>query len=386
MIDAMEARVAAAAESTQDRERFALPSLYAAPSTDDEKRLCTLWEQVLVANGLGIDDDFFLLEGDSLSAVTLFTEVERVFGVKPPLAALLEHPTIRKLAALLATLRADEAQRPTGLRPLAVAQPPLVAIRESGRRPPLYIVHGNGGDVLILTGLLRYLAADQPLYGITARGLNRDEAPHTDFDALIEDYLAGIRRVQPTGPYYLGGYCIGGILACEMARRLRARGESVRAVVMIDPDYNRLVTPWLYWRSPDAPLARILRGLAGAAWRMRSMLLRLFRRAPSVVKQTPEDRRRYWTMQDRFAEAFRRYRPQAYEGDVVLLSSADRAARAERFAAGWRVLAPNIRTVVVGPDHLALFRSHLPVLCAGITAALESRSVEDAVGAASPLA
>jgi thioesterase domain-containing protein/acyl carrier protein len=386
MIGVKEAGVAASVESTQDRDRFALPTLYAAPSTEDEKKLCTLWEQVLVINGLGIDDDFFLLEGDSLSAVTLFTEVERVFGIKPPLAALLEHPTIRKLAALIATMRAGEALRHTGFRPVAVAQPPLVAIRESGSRLPLHVVHGNGGNVLMLTGLLRYLAPDQPLYGVTARGLHRDEAPHTDFDALIEDYLAGIRRVQPTGPYYLAGYCIGGILACEMARRLRARGEDVRTVIMIDPDYNRLMTPWLYWRHADAPLTRLVRYLAGMAWRLRGALLRFTRQTPGEAKQTPEDRRRYWTMQDQFAKAFRRYRPQAYEGSVILLGSADRAARAQRFAAGWRVLAPNIRTVVVGPDHPALFRTHLPVLCAAITAALESRSIEDAVGAASPLA
>ncbi len=375
--------MAPAVESAQDRDRFALPTPYAAPSTDDEKKLCILWEQVLVVSGLGIDDDFFLLEGDSLSAVTLFMEVERVFGVKPPLAALLEHPTIRKLAVLLASIRAGEALRHTGFRPACVARPPLVAIRETGSRPPLHIVHGNGGDVLLLTGLLRHLAADQPLYGITARGLNPDEVPHTDLDTLVEDYLAGIRRVQPTGPYYLGGYCIGGILACEMARRLRARGEDVRTVVMIDPDYNRLVTPWLYWRRPDAPLTRLVRQLAAMAWQMRGALLRRIGRSPILAKQSPEDRRLYWVMQDRFAKAFRRYRPQPYEGSVVLLSSADRAARARRFAVGWRVLAPKIRTVVIGPDHLALFRSHLPVLCAGITAALESRSVEDAVGAAS---
>jgi thioesterase domain-containing protein len=237
----------------------------------------------------------------------------------------------------------------------------------------------------MLTGLLRYLSPDQPLYGITARGLHRDEAAQTDFDALIEDYLAGIRRVQPTGPYYLGGYCIGGILACEMARRLRARGEEVPTVIMIDPDYNRLVTPWLYWRHPDAPLTRLVRYLAGMAWRMRVALRRLTRQSPELVKQTPEDRRRYWTMQGRLGKAVRQYRPQAYEGSVILLGSAARAARAQRFAVGWRALAPNIRTVVVGPDHPALFRTHLPVLCAAITAALESRSVEDAVGAASPL-
>ena len=74
-----------AAASTPDRDRFALPTPYAPPSTDSEKKLRTLWEQVLIIDGLGLDDDFFLLGGDSLSAVTLLTEVERVFGAKPSL-------------------------------------------------------------------------------------------------------------------------------------------------------------------------------------------------------------------------------------------------------------------------------------------------------------
>src|SRR5262249_22381159 len=189
--------------------------------------------------------------GDSLLAVTLFTQVERRFGVKPPLAALLEHPTIRKLAVLLETMLGNAPDSRSELT--GVAKPPLVAIQPEGDRPPLYVVHGDGGNVLMLSRLLPDLAPAQPLYGITARGLTENEAPHREFDAMVEDYLAGIRRVQPRGPYNLGGYCIGGIIACEMGRRLRAAGEDGRSVVMIDPDYKRALAPLRYWRSFVAP-------------------------------------------------------------------------------------------------------------------------------------
>ncbi len=368
------------AVSTSDRGRFALPTPYAPPSTDSERKLCTLWEQVLIIDGLGLDDDFFLLGGDSLSAVTLLTEVERVFGTKPSLSTLVEQPTIRKLGAYLdATADAKPQDQPP-----TVVQRPLVALQPAGDRQPLHLVHGNGGNVLILAGLLPYLPSDQPVYGLTARGLAEGEAPHTSFDALVEDYLAAIRRAQPAGPYNLGGYCIGGMIACEMARRLRAAGEDVRSVIMIDPDYNRVLTPWLYWRSPDAPIMRPMRLLVGFMWKARVAVLRALRRAPGGGMRDPKDRRRLYDMQDNLAKAFRQYRPQPYEGSVALLASADRAERASRFAVGWRVLAPAVRITAIAPSHYALFRSHAPRLGAGIKAVLESRSVDDAIRDVSP--
>ncbi len=292
----------------------------------------------------------------------------------------MEQPTIRKLGAYLdATADAKPQDQPP-----TVVQRPLVALQPAGDRQPLHLVHGNGGNVLILAGLLPYLPSDQPVYGLTARGLAEGEAPHTSFDALVEDYLAAIRRAQPAGPYNLGGYCIGGMIACEMARRLRAAGEDVRSVIMIDPDYNRVLTPWLYWRSPDAPIMRPMRLLVGFMWKARVAVLRALRRAPGGGMRDPKDRRRLYDMQDNLAKAFRQYRPQPYEGSVALLASADRAERASRFAVGWRVLAPAVRITAIAPSHYALFRSHAPRLGAGIKAVLESRSVDDAIRDVSP--
>lgn len=372
------------AASTSDRDRFALSTPYAAPSTDSEKKLCALWEDVLIIEGLGIDDDFFLLGGDSLAAVTLFSEVERIFGKKPPLATLLEQPTIRKLAAFLEATTTAKPDATVERRAMPVVQRPLVAIQPNGDRLPLHLVHGNGGEVLILAGLIAYLPPDQPLYGITARGITAGEVLHTSFEPLIEDYLAAIRRVQPAGPYNLGGYCIGGMIACEMARRLRAAGEDVRTVIMIDPDYNRVLTPWLYWRSPDARVVKLLRLFVGIMWKTRVAVLRALRLAPGGRLHKASERRRMYAMQDNLANAFRQNRPQPYEGAVTLLASAERAERASRFKVGWRVLAPAIRITAIAPDHYALFRSHVPRLGAAIKAVLESRSVEDAIRGVSP--
>lgn len=372
------------AASTSDRDRFALSTAYAAPSTDSERKLSALWEEVLIIEGIGIDDDFFLLGGDSLAAVTLFTEIERIFGSKQPLATMLENPTIRKLAAFLDG-NVSAKSNASGRRLVASAvQRPLVAIQPNGDRLPLHLVHGNGGEVLILARLLPYLPPDQPLYGVTARGIVKGEAPHTSYEALVEDYLAAIRRVQPAGPYNIGGYCIGGMIACEMARRLRAAGEDVRTVIMIDPDYNRVLTPWLYWRSPDAPALRLLRSLVGILWKARVAALRALRLAPGGRLQEASERRRMYAMQDNLARAFRQNPPQPYEGSVTLLASAGRAERASRFKVGWRILAPAIRITAIAPDHRTLFRSYAPRLGAAIGAVLEGRSVEDAIRDVAP--
>ena len=374
------ARLPKAGRPTRARDGF---SPYMAPSTDSEKKLSAVWEQVLDIDGLGIDDDFFLQGGDSFAAVTLFTAVEQIFGTKPPLATLVEYPTIRRLAAYLdakMSVRADTASHHS-LQ--TIVQRPLAAIQPAGDRQPLHLVHGNGGNILILAGLLPHLPPDQPLYGVTARGLAEGEAPHTNFDALLEDYLAAIRRVQPAGPYNLGGYCIGSLMACEMARRLRVAGEDVRSVIMIDPDYNRLLTPWLYWRYPDAPMTRLVRVTAGMAWQARVAVLRVLRQGPGAKIKDTRDRRRLYAMQDQLTKAFLQYVLRPYEGRVVLLGSAERVERASRFKAGWRVIAPAIRMVIVAPTHRDLFRSHISILGAAINAVLEDRPVEDAVRTAS---
>src|SRR6185295_18712292 len=111
---------------------------------------------------------------------------------------------------------------------------PLVPVQPKGSRPPLFLVHGAGGDVLWgYANLAKHLHPEQPLYGIKSRGrLGLDE-----FDRLEEMasyYLEEIRAVQPRGPYYLGGYCFGGNVAYEMARQLRERGEQVAFVALID--------------------------------------------------------------------------------------------------------------------------------------------------------
>jgi len=100
--------------------------------------------------------------------------------------------------------------------------------------PPVFLVHAVDGSAFSLLPLVHSLEAGAPVYGFHAAGLLEGEAPQTDLDAMARRYLELLREAQPAGPYYLGGWSLGGVVATEMARRLRAGGEEVALVAVFD--------------------------------------------------------------------------------------------------------------------------------------------------------
>ena len=114
-----------------------------------------------------------------------------------------------------------------------------IPLRSSGSRVPLFLVHPADGDVLAFAMLARRLGPDQPTYGLRARGIDDGMPPHSTMAEMATDYVAAIRNVQPHGPYVLGGYCMGGPVALEMARQLDDAGDEVAMLVLLDPRFRR---------------------------------------------------------------------------------------------------------------------------------------------------
>lgn len=194
--------------------------------------LSEIWQRLLGVPRIEPDQNYFDLGGDSSLAVHLFAEVEKAFGVKLPLATLFEAPTLSELAQAIRT------QTPAAT-PAAAAEPfsgwsPLVGIQTSGSRPPLFCVHGAGGVVLIYRDLAMHLGADQPFYGLQAVGLDGSSPPLTRVEDMAALYIKEIRRIQPHGPYFLGGYCAGGTIAYEVAQQLSAQGEQIGLLALFD--------------------------------------------------------------------------------------------------------------------------------------------------------
>jgi amino acid adenylation domain-containing protein len=193
-----------------------------APRNLLELQLTEQWEELLRVP-VGVTDDFFEMGGHSLLAVRLMSRIEQLYGRKIPLAALFKAPTIESLASLL--------RRETDV----TARSPLVPIQTRGSGRPFFCVHPVSGNVLCYRALARRLGARQPFYGLQARGLDDDDdEPQTQVEAMACDYLEAVRGVQPHGPYLLGGWSVGGLIAFEMARQLQAQGEEVRLLALLD--------------------------------------------------------------------------------------------------------------------------------------------------------
>ncbi len=192
------------------------------PADEIEKKLQKIWEGLLGVSPIGLNQNYFELGGTSILAVRLFAHIAREFDRKLPLSVLFEAQTIAQLAKVL---RKDDASK---------GWSSLVAIQPKGSRPPFFCIHAAGGNVLLYRDLSKHLGSDQPFYGLQAQGLDGELPYLQTIEEMAARYVKDLRRFQARGPYYLGGYCMGGTVAYEMAQQLRAQGEEVALLALFD--------------------------------------------------------------------------------------------------------------------------------------------------------
>ncbi len=297
-----------------------------SPRDAIEVQLTALWQQVLGVQEISIHDNFFDLGGHSLKAAQLFFHLELVYGRQLPLATLFQAPTIAGLAAILTQ---------------ANWTPPwqsLVAIQPAGSEPPLFMVPGVGGNVLVFAKLARLLGTTQPVYGLQARGLDGKEAPFTSVTDMATHYVQQIKRVAPQGPYRIAGVCTGGLIAYEMAQQLHAQGSSV-VLFMMDtwhadsyaryryPLFGRVFMAAIVLGKIWGDLALILHGRMREWW---PTLKRKARVLASLLSQSATDYIRDQDFQiQRLTQAtlvaVARYRVKRYEGRLVNIVASRRA-------------------------------------------------------------
>jgi len=196
--------------------------VYLAPRNETERELAEIWEEVLNTSPIGVNRNFFEMGGFSLQALRLLNKVEKLFGIKLPVATIFQYPTVESMAQIIES---------------KVEQPDwslLVPIQPKGTKPPIFCIHGAEGGVIGYSRLAHWLGGDQPLYGLQSKGFNDNQEPLDRIEDMARTYLIEIRTIQPRGPYYLLGYSFGGIVAYELACQMKAQGEYVALLAIVD--------------------------------------------------------------------------------------------------------------------------------------------------------
>ncbi len=316
-----------------------------------ESQLQSLWAAALGGRHVGLDDDFFQLGGDSLQAVELFLRIEEALGHPLPRSVLFEAGTVAAMAKLI------ESSASTGC---------VVPIQPDGQRPPLFCVHDISGEILNFRGLAGYLHRDQPVYGVQSVGLDKSEPPLVRIEDMATRYITEMRQIQPTGPYYIGGYSMGGWIAYEIARQLNEMGQSVALLALFDTNPRQgqsraTLYQWLgHHRNhlanlKTADMAPYLAqrfsnmGTVVAAKARGQIFSAAWQTAANRGKPIPE---LLYRPAEANLMAARAYRPRPYHGDAVLFKAAPYAWMPKDAHEGWRTLIEgNLEVRSVPGDH-----------------------------------
>lgn len=299
-------------------------------------QLTELWERLLQTAPVSLDEDFFDKGGDSLVAVEMLFELEQLTGRTIPTSILFESRTIRQVAQRLQTMD--------------IQAQPVVKMNPGGGQTPIFLFHGdyNGGG-LYAARLAKFLGEDQPLFVVAPHDLGKEPVP-LPVQEMAADRLPLLLNAQPKGPYRLAGYCLGGLIAFEMARLLIAAGEKVEMVGMIDsptvsarPSVKLLLAAMRPTRSIAGPLAN-----------------RIMKRAWFICSQIdrPMNSLKSWS-----ENVFRWYHD---ERDANLLSMLDYSPgpvavpvvyfEAAYGPVAWRRLSSDVRTIQLKGNHSEVVR------------------------------
>jgi acyl transferase domain-containing protein/thioesterase domain-containing protein/SAM-dependent methyltransferase len=386
--------------TTSPRARAAGGAAYVAPRSEIERKVAAVCEEIVGAARIGVLDDLYELGADSLVTLRIMDRLRRDPTLQVPAGAAFRGATVEKIAAAIGG--GDRA--PGGSSPLVPLQP-------GGTRPPLFFVHPAAGVVFPYVELARTLGIEQPFYGLQALGLDGLSAPDQRIEDMAARYVAALRTVQPEGPYYLGGFSFGCLVAFEMAQQLAAAGETIALLALVDepaPVFGhrpsslvmgkllatgiaRSIWPYLhdyfYLRSGKGSEEEAPGEHAGPSWMSRlsdGSLFEQFLAQSTMANFVPRDARVVALRQPAMVPMFElfllhlretmRYVPRAYAQRVTLFRATRLGGRFGKDATmGWGLLAAGgVEVHELQGEHLTLLRQpHVNALAAALERSLE---------------
>lgn len=358
---------------------------FVGPRDDLEVQVARIWEAVLGVPRVSIHDNFFDLGGHSLLAVRLFTQLEKVFGKTLTVATIFRAPTVERMAEIL---RKEGWSAPWSS---------LVALQPQGSEVPFFCVHSLGANLVSYGNLARTVGLEQPFYGLQPVGLDGKMEPHTRIEQMASHYVAEIRALKPKGPYRLGGVCLGGVIAFEMARQLVAAGEEVDRLVLIDtyfPGYPQFMVHRTIdygpleqadWYLGDLILLPPKEKLKYFATRIKNIGLRsmgLAKRMGQALLRERRDENKLSALmakvKDANSQAWRHYKAQYCPCRIQMLWCSEVSTRCyrDRRMAWSEVAGGGLEVHVIPGNHLTMVESpHVNILAATLRACLQGKDV-----------
>lgn len=365
-----------------ESEDFALDNAFEAPKDALEQDLTQLWEQTLNIRPIGRKDNFFELGGDSLLATRVLVQIEAMRGQKLPLAVFQEAATVEKLAEFMR--RQD----------LTTIQKPLVAIQPNGTKPPLFCIHSRNHHVLNYYPLARHLKSDRPIYGLQPRTTDADLISKLSIEEVAADYIAEIRTIQPSGPYFLLGYSFGGLVAYEIARQFAAQEECVALLAMVDT-YNlreiwfRRTPAYLHFFKRLAVhrselRKRRLKGKVSYGWKLlaKGVFRKTDKRSSLSLHQPSAET---VMLEEAYQQLTRTYVPQPYSGQAILFKASQPPEEWHRLISakmdnclGWSKLISTLKVCTLPCDHFnVVFDPYVQLLAEALQMYLDSAQHND---------
>jgi acetoacetyl-CoA synthetase len=344
------------------------------PATTMTDVLTPIWEHVLQRSSIRVEDNFFDLGGDSLLAVQLFSEIERVSGRELAPVTIYCAPTIASLAAVL-----DE--------PTAPRFPPLLSLKAGTEGPPAFLAHGLGGTAMDFFQLVKHIQTQRPIYGMQAKGTDGVDQPFDRIEDLAQFHLDAIKELQPHGPYFLIGYSLGGLVTMEMAQRLTDEGEKVALLAMLEsyphPKYLSLKQRARLGKRLASSRASTVGRLPirdALSYIIRPSERRLYvsrdgngnapSQIPAGASHTPAMQR----ARESAYLSLTRYRPRFYRGTIKFVRAEIVSDFPDDPAAVWSALAGNFQVDTVPGDHLGILGEHFESLASVVSRYLQEAS------------
>ena len=348
---------------TPDSTAILTPEDFTPPQTQTQRHIAGLWQDIIGSNHIGVRSDFFATGGTSLNALRLMQKIRQDFAVTLPLGVLFKSPTLGQLAEAVDTARTSPLVRTAGSA--------LTCLQEGLGGTPLFLLHGGDGGALFYRSLLPKLGPDTSVYIIESPALTDDAwlLARKNVEATAHHFITLMQTVQASGPYRIGGYSFGGLVAYEMAQQLRATGEATEHLIMFDTENPGVGVRMLSltervaagWRQGGSDFGSKIKGLSdrissGLKGKMGHDTETAEARALLDAGTAATGPLRIVQVRETHVDAMDEYKVRPYPGSLLLLRSTaenDKYARLPDY--GWGSLVGSLEIRDVPGNHLELF-------------------------------